>query len=431
MILLLLTGRQIFVIIGSIGTIAALALWGSGAYNMPFIAGYSFVKWYLLLAIPPFIFMGLMLAKSGMADKLYQAVYYWIGALNGGLAMADIGFSSLVAAMSGTVEASLVTSLSISLPQMLKRKYNKLLVVGEVMAGGALGFLIPPSVVFIIYGIIAGVSIGHLWMAGILPGVLLSSMYITYIGIRCRFQPYLGPAIPLEERVGWGEKFRALRIGIAPIILIFTVLGLLFMGVTTTLECAAVGAVGAMVCAAINRRLNMQVLRETVDETFKASTMIMWIFVTALLFGAVFDGLGAVHAVEPILAMAPGGRWGMMTMMQLSFLGLGCVMDDTALLLIVAPIYIPLAAKLGFDLVWYGVLYVLNMQMAFMTPPFGYTLFITKGMLPIVVPNSGITMGDIYRSIAPFIAIQATCLAIVIAFPQIALWLPNVVFGGK
>jgi tripartite ATP-independent transporter DctM subunit len=240
LLLLLLTGRQIFVIVGAIGTIAALALWGSGAYNMTFIAGYSFMKWYLLLAIPPFIFMGLMLAKSGMADRLYQAVYYWMGSIKGGLAIADIGFSCLIAAMSGTVEASLVTSTTISLPQMLKRKYSKLLVVGEVMAGGGLGFLIPPSVVFIIYGIIASTSIGHLWMAGILPGILLASLYIAYIGIRCRFQPYLGPSIPPEEQVSLGEKFRALRVGIAPIVLIFIVLGLLFMGVTTTLECAAI-----------------------------------------------------------------------------------------------------------------------------------------------------------------------------------------------
>jgi TRAP-type mannitol/chloroaromatic compound transport system permease large subunit len=174
----------------------------------------------------------------------------------------------------------------------------------------------------------------------------------------------------------------------------------------------------------------MQVLRETMDETLRVSTMIMWIFGAAILFGAVFDGLGATHAIEPILAMAPGGRWGMLVMMQLSFLGLGCVLDDTALLLIVAPLYIPLAAKLGFSLVWYGVLYVLNMQMAFMTPPFGYSLFIMKGLTPVVAPDSGITMVDIYKSILPFLGLQAICLGVLIAFPQIALWLPNVVFGG-
>ncbi len=426
LILLLLTGRQIFFIIGGVGTIAALALWGTGGERMPFIGGLSFMTFYPLLALPPFIFMGLTLAKSGVAGRLFQALYLWIGHIKGGLAMADVGLSCLVSAMSGTNVASMVTSSTISLPQMLKRKYHKSLAVGIILAGGSLGFLIPPSLVFIIYGMIAQVSIGHLWVAGILPGIILASMYIAYIGIRCHFQPHLGPPIPPEERVGWGGKFRALGAGIAPIILIFIVLGLLFMGVTTVLECAAIGAAGALVCAAINRRLTFKVITEVKDETLKVSAMVMWIFIAAILFGAVFDGLGATHAMEPILRMAPGGAMGTMVMMQLSFLGLGMVLDDTALLLIVAPLYIPIAANLGFSLVWYGVLYVVNIQMAILTPPFGFTLFILKGVAP-----KEVTMADIYRSVWPFVCIQAACLGLLMAFPQIALWLPSIVFGGK
>jgi len=378
------------------------------------------------LALPPFVFMGLILARSGVGDRLFQALYLWMGRIRGGLAMADVGFSCAVAAMSGTNVASTVTSTTISLPAMLKRKYDKILATGTVLAGGGLGFLIPPSVNFIIYGIIARVSIGHLWVAGILPGILLASMYIAYIGIRCRFQPHLGPPIPPEEQVGWGEKFRALRAGIAPIIIIFMVLGLLFMGVTTLIECSAIGAAGALVAALIHRRLNTQVIREAMHETLSATCLVMWIFSAAVLFSAVYDGLGAIDAIEPVLRMAPGGALGTIVMMQLSFIFMGMILDDTAMLLIVAPLFIPIVSKLGFSLVWYGVLYVVNIQMAIITPPFGFTLFVMKGVAP-----KEVTMADIYRSVWPFVAVQAACLGLLIAFPQISLWLPSIVLGGR
>lgn len=431
MILLLLTGQRIFAIIGGVATIFALTLWGTGAHNMIFSGPYAITMyWYPVLALPPFILMGLILCQSGLADRLFQALYLWMGRLKGGLAMADVGFSCLVAAMSGTNMASIVTSTTISLPQMLKRKYNKLLVVGVVLAGGGLGFLIPPSLVFIIYGLIARVSIGHLWLAGILPGILLGSMYLAYIGVRCHLQPHLGPPVPPEERVGWGEKFRSLRAGIAPIILIFVVLGLLFMGVTTIVECAAIGAVGAIALAAINRKLTWKVITKAADETLIVSSMVLWICSGAIVFSAIFDGLGAIHAIEPMLAMAGGGGMGIIIMMQLSFILMGMVLDDTAMLLIVAPLYIPIVANLGYSLVWFGVLYVLNCQMAFVTPPFGYNLFVMKGLIPTVAPDSGITIADMYKSIIPFVCIQAACLGLIIVFPQIALWLPNLVFGG-
>ena len=430
MLLLLLTGRQIFIIVGAVGTISALTLWGVGGHNMPFISGYAYFKWYVLLALPPFIFMGLVIAKSGVADNLFQLLYLWMGPVRGGLAIADVGLVSLIAMMSGLTICATVVGSTISLPQMLKRKYDKRLATGVVLAGGGLGFLIPPSIIFIIYGMIAHVSIGHLWVAGILPGFLLATMYIIYIAIICRMQPHLGPALPPEERVSWGEKFRALRFGVLPILLIVVVLGLLFMGVTSLIECAAIGAVGAMVLAAINRRLTWKMLREVADETTKLTSTFIWILVAAILFSAVFDGLGARHVMEHMLMAVGGGRWGIIAMMMASFFLMGMVLDDTAMLLIVAPLYIPLVADLGFSLVWYGVLYVVNCQMAYVTPPFGYNLFILKSILPTVAPDSGITTTDLYWSVIPFVVIQGACLAILIAFPQIALWLPSLVFGG-
>jgi tripartite ATP-independent transporter DctM subunit len=333
--------------------------------------------------------------------------------------------------MSGTNVAATVTAATIAMPSMLKRNYDKLMITGIVQAGGALGFLIPPSIVFILYGVIAKVSIGHLWVAGILPGILLAVMYIIYIGIRCKIQAHLGPPIPVEERATLNEKFRALGAGIAPVILIFIVLGLLFMGVTTLIECAAIGAVGALAAAAINRRLSFQIIKETVEECLAVTCMVLWIFAAALTFGAVFDGLGAVHAMANLLEMFSGGSpLGTIIVMQLSFILMGMVLDDTAMLLIVAPLYIPLVADLGYSLVWFGVLYVVNCQMAFLTPPFGYNLFLIKGLIPTVAPKSGIGMGDIYRSVIPFVVIQAICLLIIVFVPQIALFLPSIVFGG-
>ena len=254
-------------------------------------------------------------------------------------------------------------------------------------------------------------------------------MFLIYIGIRCSREPHLGPPIPPEERVGWGKKFRALGAGIAPIALIFVVLGLLFMGVTSLIECSAIGAVGALGCAAAYKRLTRKLILTVTDETLQVTSMALWIFVAAMVFSAVYDGLGATRAMEHILAMAGGGPWGTLIMMQLSFFLMGMVMDDTAMLLIVAPLYIPIVAKMGFSLVWYGVLYVVNCQMAFLTPPFGYNLFIMKGLIPTVAPESGITITDIYRAVIPFIVIQGICLALIMLFPQIALFLPNLIFG--
>lgn len=428
MLLLLLTGRQIYAVVGSVGTISALALWGAGAARMPFITGYAFMQYYALLAIPPFVFMGVILSKSGVADNLFNAIYLWMGHLRGGLGMGTIIICAIIACVAGGSAAGTVTAGTIALPSMLKRKYDKRLVTGLVNAGGALGFLIPPSAVLILYGIIARVSIGHLWMGALIPGVLLAIMYIIYIGVRCHFQPDLGPAVPPEVHVSWKEKFYALRFAVPPIALIFLVLGLLMLGVTTIIECAAMAAAGALVCAAINHRLTWKVISEALDESLAVSCMFLWILITALLFSAVYDGLGALHVIERLFTVL--GLHGLQAvfLMQLSFMLMGAVLDDTAMLLIVAPLYIPLIPALGFSLVWFGVLYTINVEMAYLTPPFGYNLFIMKGIVP---KDSGITIGDIYRSVIPFVGIQFLCLLVVMFFPSLALWLPGKIFPGQ
>ena len=425
MIGLLMTGTPIFAVVGMVAVTTAMALWGgSGAIDMAYISAYSsIVKWYPLLAIPLFVFMGLTLSKSGLGDDLFHAMDLWVGHIRGGLLMGTVALCSLIAAMSGLSVAATTISGTIALPAMLKRGYDKRLVVGTVLAAGALGFLIPPSIVFILYGMIARVTIGHLWLAGVFPGALLAGMYIGYVAIRTRLQPHLAP-LPRKERPGWQEKVASLKAGAAPLILIFIVIGLLYMGVTTIIECGAVGAVGALTVALIYRRFNWAMFREVLNETLHITCLIMWIFAAAIMFGAIFNGLGAVDAVKVLLIEHGGTGLGAVSMMMTSFIGMGMILDDTAMLLVVAPLYIPTVSELGFSLVWYGVLYVITCQMAYITPPFGYNLFILRGIAP-----KEITLTDIYKSALPFVAIQAITLAILMRFPEISLWLPRVVFG--
>lgn len=419
-----LTGRQIFVLLGAIATIAAVALWGVRGEHMAFFSFLNFLNWYVIIAIPMFLFMGIILARSGVAEKLYDSMYKWFGGLKGGLGMGTVGVCTILAAMSGTNVEGTVTGGLLAIPPMLKRKYDKRMVTGLIQAGGALGMMIPPSIDFILYGIIAQVSIGHLWLAGIVPGLLLAIMFVIYIGVRCKLRPEMGPAAPPEERVGWGEKFRSLKYGIQPMLVIFLVLGLLFGGVTTLMECAAVGATGALVVAAINHKLTWKLVKDAMTETLNISCVFLWIFAAAIFFSAIYDGLGAPDLIGQLLGNFEN-RYAIITVMMLSWFALGMVMDDTAMLVIVAPLYIPLVKELGFSLVWFGVLFVMSIQMAVLTPPFGYGLFMMKGIVP---KDSGITLGDIYKSVFPYVGIQAVCLAIIMFFPQIALWVPYTLF---
>jgi tripartite ATP-independent transporter DctM subunit len=427
MMFMLLTGQRVFAAIGGVATLFALMLWGKGAFEMPFNASFVLLNWYPLLTLPMFIYMGYMFSESGIANDLYRMFHVWMGPLPGGLAVGTIGLMMAVSAMNGLSVAGMAIGASIALPEMMKRKYDKVMITGVIQAGASLGIMIPPSVVLVLYGMIARQPVGHLWMAGVLPGLLLSVLFILYILIRCKLQPDLGPPLPLEERrlISWSERFRLLRAGIVPIVIIFSMTGLFLMGITSLVECAAAGAAATTLAALANRRLNWQVLEETLRKTLSVSCMFMWVILAALCFGAVFDGLGAVHAIENLFIkrweLSP---WHVLVMMQLTYILMGMFLDDTAMLIIVAPLYVPLVIKLGFDPVWYGVLYTITCQIAYMTPPFGYNLFLMKAMAP---PE--ISLANIYRSIVPFVLVMIIGLAIVIIFPEIALWLPGIYFG--
>ena len=427
MMLMLFTGQRVFAAIGFVAVMAALFLWGDrGGYDIGFSAAMKLMKWYPLLTLPMFIFMGYVLSESNIADDLYKMFHVWMGGLRGGLAIGTIGLMVLISAMNGLSVAGMAIGATIALPELLKRNYDKLMVTGVIQAGSSLGILVPPSVVLVLYAMIARQPVGQLWLAGAIPGLMMATLFIIYIAIRCRLNPELGPALPPEERdIGMAEKLSLLRAGLLPVA-IFAIMMVPFVnGWTSLVESSAIGAIAAFVAAVLKGRMTREVFETSVRQTLAITCMFMWIILAALAFGAVFDGLGAVRAIEDLFTERLGlNPWVILILMQLSFIVMGTFLDDTAMLVIVAPLYVPLVGALGFDLVWYGVLYTITCQIAYMTPPFGYNLFLMRAMAP---PE--ITIKDIYRSIVPFVAVMIVALALVMIFPQIALWLPDLVYG--
>jgi len=428
MLLMLLTGQRVFGAIGFVSAAAALLLWGEGAIEMPYTATWKLFKWYPMLTLPLFIYMGYMISESGIANDLYRMFHVYFGGVKGGLAIGTMGMMVAISAMNGLSVAGMAIGATIALPEMLRRGYDKRMITGVVQAGSSLGILIPPSVVLVLYGMIARQPVSRLWLAGVFPGLLMATLFILYIYIRCRLQPELGPTLPKEERqMPLGEKIKLLRAGIIPFVIFFAMTGLFLMGIASLVECSAVGALGATIAAFFKRKLNKEVIEATLRKTLGVSCMFMWIILAALCFGAVFDGIGAVKAIESLFIerwnLSP---WGVLIMMQLSYILMGMFLDDTAMLVIVAPLYVPLIIALGFDPIWYGILYTITCQIAYMTPPFGYNLFLMRAMAP-----KEISLADIYRSIIPFVLVMCFGLAIVMVFPEIATWLPDYVSGKR
>ena len=422
MLAMMFTGQRVFGAIGFVSAGAALLLWGDGAIEMPYMAAWKLFKWYPMLTLPLFIYMGFMISESGIANDLYKMFHVYFGGVRGGLAIGTMGMMVAISAMNGLSVAGMAIGATIALPEMLKRNYDKRMITGVVQAGSSLGILIPPSVVLVLYGMIARQPVSKLWLAGIFPGLFMATLFILYIYIRCRLQPELGPVLSKEERnIPLKEKIKLLRAGIIPFVIFFCMTGLFLMGIASLVECSAVGALLATLAAIFKKKLNKKVLEATVRKTLGVSCMFMWIILAALCFGAVFDGIGAVKAIEHLFIerwnLTP---WGVLIMMQLSYILMGMFLDDTAMLVIVAPLYVPLIISLGFDPIWYGVLYTITCQIAYMTPPFGYNLFLMRAMAP-----KEITLADIYRSIIPFVLVMCLGLAVVMAFPGMATWLPE------
>lgn len=424
LLLLLALGLPIAFAIGGIAVIFTYFLLGQSGL---FLFGGSVFRQltsFLFAALPLFVFMGHMLERSGIADDLYQMFFVWMGPLRGGLAIGTIFICTLFAAMAGVSAAATVTMGIVALPSMLKRGYNKQLALGCIGAGGALGVLIPPSVIMILYGAFSGESIGRLYAGGIFPGLILAGLFSLYIGVRSFIQKDLAPAIPKEERASWGQRISSLRAVILPILLIVAVLGSIFGGLATPTEAAAVGALGSVLCSAIYRRLTLKALYEAAYRTLGTTCMILWIVVAVTAFTSFYTSAGAQDLIKKILLGLPISPIMLIIAIQVIWFILGCFLDPAGIIMITVPIFVPVIKALGFDPVWFGVLFVVNMEMAYLTPPYGVNLFYLKGVAP-----PGVTMADIYRSIGPFVALQAVALVLVMMFPQIILYLPNLLLG--
>jgi tripartite ATP-independent transporter DctM subunit len=418
---LLAAGLPLAFATGAIAVIFAIGLFGVQSLNLIVSRVFTLMGNYVLVSVPLFILMACILERAGVAEDLFRAVHVWSGRLRGGLAVAVIISCAIMAAMVGVIGAEVVTMGVVALPAMLGRHYDKDLALGSICAGGGLATLIPPSVVFIMYGLTAGVSVGQLYMAGVVPGLLLAGFYIAYIMIRCYVQPHLAPAASEAERnIPLREKVALLRGLILPALVAFGVLGSLYAGLATPTEAAGVGCLGAFIAAAVHRRLTWANVSRAVADTTKVTCMLYWLFFGASTLIGVYTLAGGTNFMKQTITALPIGPWGILALMMIIWIILGCLIDWIGILLLTAPIFVPIIESLGFNTVWFGVLFCMNMQISYLSPPFGPAVFYLKGVTP-----PGITIGDIFHSIWPFMALQVTALTIVILFPQLALWLPS------
>jgi len=437
--LLLMLGLPMAFCTGSLACIFLYVFGSPAILNMLPSRVFPFMTDYQLSAVPLFIFMAAMLEKAGIIEELFDVVYKWLGGIKGGLASATVVSCTALAAMVGVVGATEVTMGMIALPAMLRKRYEPMLACGSLLAGGTLGILIPPSVMAIVYAVVAQQSLGELLVGSVFPGFLLSGLYIAYITIRCYINPTLGPALPPEERVTFREKLHLLRGTIMPILLIILVLGVIFFGIATPVEAAGIGTFGALIVSAVHRRLNWVSIQEAALATLKATAMVMWIFFGATMFVGFFIVKGGQTFVADSILGIGLAPYGVLLLMMVVLFVLGMFLDWVGILLLTVPIFLPIMKGLAFSgllgftgvaskdiALWYGVIFMVNMQMAFLSPPFGYSLFYLKSVAP---PQ--ISMAMIFRAAVPFIGLQAFGLFLCIVFPQIILWLPKQVYAGS
>jgi tripartite ATP-independent transporter DctM subunit len=375
----------------------------------------------VLVTVPLFIFMGNLIRYSGIADAAYDAFYKLIGHIAGGLAIGTVNVCTIFAAVTGITPPATITMGQIAYPSMMRYNYDRRIAIGSIAAGGALGALIPPSVPFIFYGLLANASIGDLFLAGVVPGLMLAFFYTMYIGVRCWLQPHIGPPLPPDSRFTRREKFDAV-VRIWPfVLLIAIVLGTIWGGIATPAEAAAFGATGAFVINLAYGRLTWDVLKDSLASTMRLAGMGLWILIGATAFLNVFNTLGSQQLITEMVLAMPGGTTGILLMMMFIILLLGMLMDDWAIIMLCTPLFMPIVNEAGVDRIWFGVLFIVNIQIAYLTPPFGFVLFWIKSILP-----KDVTMGDVYGSIGPFVILQLIGLTLIFLFPDIALWLPRV-----
>jgi tripartite ATP-independent transporter DctM subunit len=417
LIFLLAMGVPVVFALGGISVLITFLLDGTNGLYIVATTTYRQITDPGLITIPLFLLMGNFLIHSGISDRLFKALNLWLSGIRGGLAIVSVGVC-VALAMCGGFGPGILTMGLIAVPAMLKHHYNKSLALGSVMAGGVLGEIIPPSIIMIIFAYISRISIGKIFFGGAIPGFITASLYLIYITLRCYIQPNLAPRA--EEEATWKTRLASLKDIILPSLLVVLVLGSIFLGIATPTEAAGVGAFGSFLICIIYGRLSWRVLSNSCLETMKISGMVLWILVTATLFGVVYTSAGAQDMVMEIIEGMTVNRWLILAAMQVILLLFGMFMDDYAVLTICAPIFIPIAVFLGFDPIWFSIVFILNMQVAYLTPPFGWALILMKGVAPPEVHTK-----DIWRSIPPFVLIQLIVLILTMLFPQLALWLPE------
>jgi tripartite ATP-independent transporter DctM subunit len=422
--MLLGLGVPIAFAMGGLGAIFAVFFWGWDHLYILALAAYGSLQNLNLVAIPLFVLMGWILKSSGMADDMFEAMHAWLGRFRGGLAVGVILFSVVFGAMCGDLLAGIFTVTSLALAPMLKRGYDKRLAVGCIMAGGLLGLVIPPTLVVIIYAVMTGESVGRMYLGAFIPGLILASLYIVYVVARCSLNPELGPPLPPEARLGWIEKIKKLRGIIAPLALIFLIIGGIYSGAITPMEAATVGAVGAIIIGLLQRRLNWRTLVHAIGTAFSISSMIVWLFMGIATFSNVYSGIGALDLAGKIAYSIPGGAWGVVIVTQLIIMIFGMFLDDWAIIMIFGPIFSTVVKHLGVNTLWYGILFLINMQLAFLTPPYGFGLFAMRAAVQQEI-DIEISMKDIYWAAFPFILLQFCCLIIIMIIPSSATWLPR------
>ena len=419
-----LSGFHIAFVLGAAALLFGYPIFGNMIGELIYTRIWGFLTNYTLLAIPLFVFMGLMLERSGIAEKLYDAFYLCLGGFRGGLAITTVLIGTILAACVGIIGASVTMLTLIALPAMVKRGYDKALASGSVCAGGCLGILIPPSIMLVIYGPMAQISVGKLFFGAFAPGFTLSGLYISYIAVRSLLQPKAAPSVSPEERtVPFLKKTAMLLTALVPPgLLVISVLGVIFLGIAAPTEAAGVGAFAATVLAIAYRKFSWQVLREVTLTTMRLCGFIFLLGVMAYAFTGVFLGAGGGDVVKDLVLASPGGRWGAFAVIMFTAFILGFFIDWIGIVLILVPIITPIVPDLGFDPLWFGIMVCVNLQMSFMTPPFAWAIFLIKGAAP---KELGLTTAEIIRGVIPFVILVIIGLGLFVAFPEIILWLPG------
>jgi len=418
LVVVLMMGVPIAWCLGGVAIVVCYVLWGTEGLMLIVFNTFGCMWNIVLVAIPLFMSMGILLERAGIAEALFETMHRWSGRLRGGIAMGVVGICVIFAAMTGVTAAATLTMGLIALPAMLKRGYDKHIALGTIAGPGTLGILIPPSIISILIALVGGISVGKLFMAGIFPGLVLAGLFIAYIGIRAWLNPKL--YAPHPEKFTLKEKLISLRAVLLPLMIILAVLGSIFFGIATPTEAGSVGVVAVLMAVAVHRRFSWKLIKETTIETFRITGLTMWIFFGAMAFSAVFARAGGAVFVTDLVMGLGLGRWGILIALNLVAFLLGCFLDNFAIIFILCPIAFPIIKALDFDPVWFGILFVINMQIGYMSPPFGYQLFYLKSVAP-----PGVTTEDIYKSVLPFIVIMIFGMVILMAFPQITLWLPE------